>query len=193
MRRQEPFAGSDMLQARTDTARGQDPSDGSDILHALSKAICLQNIISCADRSHPLAVTYYVGSKFVDSSNRLQNLHHTRTRSNLCGQKKSADLHAHCPKQSLKAFRQQSREEDWFIPSGDGKWMDILVQSSRNSKWLALSARESERFCALLLPQSELGSPHAVVVAANTLNLIGRSQFLPVSWSVLIYILKDNT
>ena len=71
MRRQEPFAGSDMLQARTDTARGQDPSDGSDILHALSKAICLQNIISRADRSHPMAVTYYVGSKSVDRSNPL--------------------------------------------------------------------------------------------------------------------------
>ena len=50
------------------------------------------------------------------------------------------------------------------------------MQSSRNSKWLALSARESERFYARLLSQSELGSPHhdAVVVAANTLQLIGR-------------------
>ena len=53
------------------------------------------------------------------------------------------------------------------------KRTNILVQSSRNRKWLALSARESERFYARLLSQSELGSPHAVVVAANTLQLIG--------------------
>ena len=60
-----------MLQARTDTARGQDPSDGSDELYALSKAICLQNIMSRADRSHPMEVTYYVGGKSVDRSNPL--------------------------------------------------------------------------------------------------------------------------
>ena len=109
MRRQEPFAGSDMLQARTDTARGQDPSDGSDILHALSKAICLQNIISRADRSHPLAVTYYIGSIFVDRSNPLAKF---TSRANTLEYLLTEEIRRFtCLKQSLKAFRQRNREE----------------------------------------------------------------------------------
>ena len=163
--------------------------------HSLEVICCKRGQIQRGDRTHLMAVIYYMHFQkrsaykilyhartgpirwkwhTMSAVNRLRNLHHTRTRSNLCGQKKSADLHAHYPKQSLKAFRKQSREVDWCIPSGHGKWTDILVQSSRNSKWLALSARESERFYARLLSQSELGSPHAVVVAANTLQLIGR-------------------
>ena len=68
------------------------------------------------------------------------------------------------------------------MPSGHGEWTEILVRSSRNSSGLLSLRVEAKDFMHAYFRKvnSELarvGSPHAVVVAANTLNVIGRSKF----------------
>ena len=133
--------------------RGQVPSAGSDIL-------CRKYI---RRQKQSLA-------KFTSHANTLESLRTEEIRRFTCT----------LPKAKPKSI-QKAKQGGGLMHTFWARQVDILVQSSRNSKWLALSARESERFYARLLSQSELGSPHAVVVAANTLNLIGRSQFLPVS------------